>query len=389
MENVFCTCCVCSVSHPLTEMKEHEGSYYCQDCFNKDFFVCEICSETFTNDDCYEQGGNCYCRDCFRENFFTCENCRETFHNDNCHSHDSSYYCYDCFHENFTRCVSCGDTVSNDYIVYHEPSGNDYCEGCYPGEEEGNAQNLHDYSYKPMPRFLKSVSEKTGRNTCFFGIELEVETKENSFDAYAFENDWFYFKSDSSLDDGFELVTHPFTYDFYKSTLKAEFVEILKTFINAGYESFTPGTCGIHIHMSKSAFTTIHLYKFLKFFYENLNFIHLISQRNENSNSAHCSWGKNKEQVYPKDCCCLAKEKRGYQRYTAVNLQNPDTIEVRIFRGTLFAPSFHKNIEFLRSLFLFTEKTGIKNITVSNYIKYVRNSDGYPNLIGFLTKKGF
>ena len=52
-----------------------------------------------------------------------------------------------------------------------------------------------------------------------------------------------------------------------------------------------------------------------------------------------------------------AKKKDGNsERYVAINLKNSQTIEIRIFRGTLNFNSFMKNIEFAHALFMYTKE---------------------------------
>ena len=149
-----------------------------------------------------------------------------------------------------------------------------------------------------------------------------------------------------------------------------------------GYNSYNANTCGRHIHISKKAFTTWQLYRFLKFFVENKEFIIGISQRklDKLQKWANIEDDNNSELIYK------AKKKDGNSaRYVAVNLQNNATIEIRIFRGTLNGQSFYKNIEFVYSLFMYTKENN--EISLQGYKDYISNSCDYSNLKKFIKLK--
>ena len=78
----------------------------------------------------------------------------------------------------------------------------------------------------------------------------------------------------------------------------------------------------------------------------------------------------------------------GSDRYKAVNLQNSRTLEVRIFKSNLTDGGFRKNLEFVESVFRFTETSGnVAFKDLRNYLFYVeKNSKDYPNLSEFLQR---
>lgn len=59
---------------------------------------------------------------------------------------------------------------------------------------------IEDYSYKPIPNFC-------GDGLRYFEELLSIANAEGQ--------DHLYIKHDGSLDDGFELVTHPMTLDYH------------------------------------------------------------------------------------------------------------------------------------------------------------------------------
>jgi len=382
-DDMFSKCNECGQIYDKEELIDQNQAFYCDDCFNEKFFSCYNCGDVQDINNGYTGVDNeNYCQECFNDMFSICCCCDETTFNDYSYNHDGEMYCGDCFSENFTYCESCGEHYPNNDMCYSENEEMYYCQDCY---SDNNCNLINSYSYKPDPIFFKS--EKDSKNTKeFFGIELEVENK-NNIDPYdicetILENDFIYLKSDSSIENGFEVVTHPLSYNFLlekEKTLQSIF-ELLKS---EGFRSYNTSTCGIHIHISKNDISHLTLYKMLKLFYENPDFILKISQRNSGRFKQWSSLDDTNDSLILK-----AKNKNSCKRYTAINLKNPETIEFRIFRGTLDIKSFFKNIEFIKSIVEFCKLSGIKDISKKRYIDYIYdNKKQYKNLFNFINDK--
>lgn len=74
------------------------------------------------------------------------------------------------------------------------------------------------------------------------------------------------------------------------------------------------------------------------------------------------------------------------ERYTAVNLTNK-TIEIRVFRGTLNANSFHKNLEFCHAVYYYTKNCSNQNVSVAEFVNWVQGKKEYKNLADFISAK--
>jgi hypothetical protein len=378
------------------EIDTQEKSYQinsevlCQECFDEKYFVCSDCHEIESRADEYiTADGRSICERCSND-YFTCTHCNGLFPvSEHGFSEDWDIICQDCFENYYSVCEECGHLVYRDDVYYSEDTEQALCYECFKDIE---LKSIRDYNYKPVPNFKTFQDHKKG-DSLFYGLELEVENSENKISnesmASNINDENLYCKHDGSLEDGFEIVSHPFSWSWYKEN-KKYFNDLLDNLKEQGFESFTPGTCGIHIHMSKKAFTTLHLFKFLKIFYEDKNFetIRKISQRTSHSSSGGCQWGKSAENQSIKDQLEKAKKKRWFGRYTAINLENNDTVEVRIFRGTLNKESFHKNFEFLQSLYDYTSKESTSKVSIQGYLEYVfNNRKEFINLYQFLVKK--
>lgn len=330
---------------------------------------------------------------------FYCEGCENYFHENERteHVYGNTSYCNDCFYENHTYCRQCDESIRTDDSRYSEITQCDYCEYCF-GELHSYCENcgndywaedgcncgvsIHNYSYKPDPIFFKNPNENS---KYFLGVELETESKGNCRSSCAEEineiSKLYYLKNDSSIEDGFEIVTHPFSHSWYNER-KSIFNDLLDTLRDHRFRSYNTSTCGIHIHVTKSYLSGLDIAKLHLFFYQNEELINVISQRNPNNLN---QWGKikkDKKAIYDQ-----SKKKGGSERYTAINLQNHSTIEFRIFRGTLNDSSFHKNIEFVIAMCNFVKVTSLQQLTKEQFFSYIENDKNYKNLKKFMETK--
>lgn len=146
-----------------------------------------------------------------------------------------------------------------------------------------------------------------------------------------------YGKHDGSLNSGFEIVSHPMTLDFHQTAMP--WPEVLEEAVELGYRSHQARTCGLHIHVNRTAFgdTEIQqelaiarvLYLVEKFWDELLKF----SRRTQSQLDRWAARYGYKE--HPMQILDKAKGRYINGRYFAVNLLNRNTIEFRLFRGTL------------------------------------------------------
>lgn len=140
-------------------------------------------------------------------------------------------------------------------------------------------------------------------------------------------NEFIVTKDDGSLDRGFEIVTAPATLEEQLAHWKPFFARL-----PSGLRSFSTCTCGLHIHCSRRPLTELTIAKIVCFTNANFNrpFVECIAGRPSGR------WAN----IWPKKLSDARKINP--ERYEAVNLQNYDTIEFRIFKGTLKEQSFYK-----------------------------------------------
>ena len=274
------------------------GEPICQDCVDRYTTVCDRCEEIIWDDDVYSDEDICVCSHCYDNYYTRCEECDSIVHNDDAYEFDDGYFCYECY-QRIRRNAS-----------------------------------IHEYGYKPEPIFY-------GDSNRYFGVELEIDGAGKD-DDYAEElleianedDDHIYIKTDGSLDDGMEIVTHPMSLEYHKDFC---WDKIMKKAVYLGYRSHQTNTCGLHVHVNRDSLGLDRdeqdevISRILYFVEHHWNEMLKFSRRTEyNMNRWAARYGYENS---PK--AIMDKAKKNYGRYVAVNLCNYRTIEFRLFKGTL------------------------------------------------------
>ena len=95
-----------------------------------------------------------------------------------------------------------------------------------------------------------------------------------------------YIKSDGSLDDGMEIVSHPMSLNYHQNFC---WQEIMSKAVALGYRSHQTSTCGLHIHVNRTAFGMNQaeqeevIAKILYFVEAHWNELYCFSRREENN----------------------------------------------------------------------------------------------------------
>lgn len=217
----------------------------------------------------------------------------------------------------------------------------------------------------------------------YLGIELEVEPKidYNTCAECTIDNlgDKAYCKSDSSV-HGYEIVTHPVTYEYAKSM---PWRDTLKDMRKRGTTSYKSGRCGVHIHVNKLALNKFQWASVIMFMDMYKREVKAISQR---TTATLDRWSKIKGVRHyfsptgankSNSLVDLIKYGRLHssERYSAINTQPNRTIEFRLFRGTTKYESFIAYIEFVDCLTEFVKQYST-TLILSEYLEYQRDMRG-------------
>ena len=294
-----------------------ENGYICKECANKIphcdncHFICEQNDLVFIEDI-----NKHYCHVCANEHAYVCFNCNKFYSNRRSYIQLHGNVCYDCYLtlDHFVCCNCDGEFLSDRYGT------DDLCITC-ANEKVSNCLN---YTFKPCPNFYKTKEEEKNDNLLFLGIELECGCSPTYHNVINFitknANSFYYMKRDASIPAyGCEVVTHPATLDYHLN--KAEWKNLLDSAKSYKLDSDND-RCGIHIHMSRIFFDCKDIYN-IDYLVNNFSDFWKKIARRESHYSAYVSknareWGR-----------------QTTDRHCALNLSNPYTIELRIFKGTL------------------------------------------------------
>lgn len=381
--------------------------YLCPSCMKTHYRTCTHCGALKTKTLSTKVRDNWYCRECTKVLFRKCNECGQ-LHNTadliemrQYNITDWDVLCPNCFNDNTTECHDCGVRITRHSGYDPNDTGNLICKNC-----KEKHLPVHSYNYKPVPIFhYVKDKEKYDDTGYYFGMEIEVELRgtgeQKNRDTMAkrllrkMGKNKIYMKTDSSLGSpAFEIVTYPQSWLFYK-TIKKRWSNMLTWLAREG-GSTKSGKCGIHIHINKKSFTTMHTYKFIDFVYKqvNMSFILAVSSRPRYSGNFRSYASLFIDNGCSNAACKRwAKDKGGTGHHSAVDVSGAqqNTYEVRIFNGTLDPDEFHKDVEFVHSLWKYTRDCSYKDANVRAYTQWlmhrnIRNQ--YVHLVNYLMGQG-
>lgn len=287
----------------------------------------------------------------------------------------------------YRECTACCNYYPPD--EYDDGSTCENCRPCSCGScyECRSRSVIRNYSYRPTPDFR-------GEGPLYLGMENEIETPPgNGWGEPEVSTEdlarWVaqrvgsvgYLKHDGSLEDGFELVTHPMSLQWAMDRFPWDMYPEMQDEFGVKYED----TTGLHVHASRDGFSNArHLYMWLRFFYRNGKSLQQVARRPDGEWSTFESEVRASALTYSRhlpgetisnNAWYLKGEVRGtaewrrqrwgyeslevpgINRYSAVNVNNRHTVEVRIFAGSVDAQEIraalqlvHGSIEYARTL---------------------------------------
>lgn len=216
-------------------------------------------------------------------------------------------------------------------------------------------------------------SDFTRRTNRFMGVELEVEVaRGESRDIVESINNAVndgevgkrvFFEEDGSLSNGFEMITQPMGLDTHAAWWRwLEDKSLVR-----GLRSHDTSTCGLHVHVNKSALNNMQINKMSVFINhpDNAALIRKISRRYA------VSYARILEKKLGR---AHRVEGDGYDsRYEAFNITNRKTVEFRIFKGTIKYESLMAALEFVNAVISFTAPASPAgfNLTAANFMQFI------------------
>ncbi len=345
---------------------------------------CGSCNATLPKENLVEFDGIFLCQSCFEAETTTCVHCGKlVWKNDNAGDRNTPL-CDNCYEEYYTSCEDCGTVISRSDAYYY----GDYphCQACY--EDNHDNCSIKDYGYKPDPLFY-------GADNRFFGVELEVDEGGECDDCADSvlrianrDKTHIYCKHDGSLNEGFEIVTHPMTLDYHLN--KMPWADILTRLRTMGYLSHKAETCGLHLHINRTSLGSSEaeqvatIARILYFVEKHWEELLKFSRRTPYQLERWAARYGLKEQ--PLEILDRAKKGTDKGRYVCVNLQNLDTIEFRMFRGTLKLNTILATLQLVNRICDVAFSLSDDQIKKLSWTSFVMNCEE-PELIQYLKER--
>lgn len=298
-------------------------------------FTCSVCGKKIKYEDATFKGGKCYCEECV---------------------------------QNIPLCDKCGNATEE---LFDTIDGK-LCARCI------GSYNQHSYDYSPTWKH-RYVNEDD--HSLLIGAEIEIDNgrykdatrkkiTEVMGQSCVYEND-------GSLDDGIEIVTHPFSFNFWEN--KVEYISRMFDVAQSnGWKSHDTRTCGLHLHVNKNDLSTEE-----RSTDDVIDNILLITETFMNE---LIKFSRRHETHYAKFLQDIVSERRdiamsyirrnkdsGREKYRALNIDHRNTIEFRMFRGTLNIKTFMATIELVNNIVEIAKYSDIEGLTWDGIISY--NSD--------------
>lgn len=315
------------------------GRVTCEDCLQW-MYYCEDCGDYFTEDDMvaiFDRDGDIV--------QFVCTGCAETYYNQ---CPECGRWYIDSAFDNGGTCVNCAPEV---ILPYHS----------------GNPNGLKFHG-SPEYSFIHG----------HIGGELEITGLNDRAAADILEAcggyDFCHFEHDCSV-DGAEIIFQPRTIEAWEAARPA---------VNSMYDILTEYGCtseggnGFHIHISRTAFGATNeeqadaIAKFMRLFSDD-NFLRCCQVAGCTSEDAR-DWARNCNE-YSKEEQKRIAERCGGNRYTAVNVTNRNTVEVRLGRSTMDFDRFYGWMHFIAAMVRRAETITAKEAADFNEWMYKAPSD--------------
>lgn len=379
-----------------TVINSGEVEEWCDDCVSNHASECDVCGEIVSDDELvrvWSSGSYVYaCASC-AEDAPECECCGDLYVDDRggetieLYTGEEVNLCSECIREHYVMCDGCGDYVHEDDYYYDEASGRYYCPNC------SETADLRGYGHTSAHRFFKCDGDPTP--DLMIGVELETEDTRECEPCYLAKEirdaaedvtgyrDSVECKSDSSLDDGCEVASQPGTPTWHISS--GLWARISDVSVARGATSHNNGNCGLHIHISRNYLSThdalctldrmiqTHPAEWTRF-----------SRRSASSLSHWCAIDDNEALgISADDTAETKREKWGKHykgRYSAVNLMNFSTVELRLWRGTLKVSTIYATIEATAGLAIIAKELG----SAGGYVESLSWSDLKDEIVAAL-----
>lgn len=315
---------------------------------------CIHCEELFADQDLQRRyGGGFVCSDC-RDNSFQFSERYDAWVHDDC--------VRNALDEDGERCV-----IDEDDSEFHYDEELDrYIHDDYEPPSRSIIKSYHH----SKPFFSVRGDSWVAAHGRALGVELEVEghSVDPAIAARAIHDHvnggefgrHVFFERDGSLSNGFELISQPMSVPALRET----FQFLREPSLVRGLRSHRTSTCGLHVHVSRAGLSNLTIARAVTFVNDSGNdaFIQALARR---YNTGFCN-------IRDKD---LETAHLPGDRYEAINLTGRETIEFRIFRGSLKYEAVIAAVEFCHALLEYCARpeTAAGGLNAQAFIRWCAN----------------
>lgn len=294
--------------------------------------VCECCGTKIIRP--VRVGGKVYCRKCYEKLFVHCSRCNNSVLRENAtETRDGYYLCEDCGKYHFIT-------------AYHRyyPCVNFF----------GNSHN----NSVPYLGFELEVDEGGESDHNCAKLMKEIN-KPNEIFAYC--------SHDGSLNDGFEIITQPATAEYHNS-IKDVYARSFALLKKNGYMSHDTTTCGFHVHFNRDYYgaNEKECIRRLLFMTEKFwNQLVLFARRPEHRMER---FAKKIEPMEITEYMRRADKSNQHEfHYYVVNLANDNTIEFRMFRGSLNVNTVLATLQLVNNMVIASKEKTLDEIKAMKF----------------------
>ena len=249
---------------------------------------------------------------------------------------------------------------------------------------------VRDYSFKEYDlNFISGEHWETHpEKNLFIGFELEVEFPLSNIDEMNDIADYIEMKYDeilcckwdSSLNNGFEFISHPIHVELYENGYMESVLTKLLGDLSK-YGGVVGSTTGLHFHVSRKGFSrngfSRRLLCLMTNFREELmknsgRFDYRLEGDGERSRFNYCQFpALTLSNINTNELAIT----RGHR--TALNCANDDTIEFRFFAATLSVKKFLKRVSIVINLVRASNKISVHNVSIKTIIPGYRGKEKF------------
>lgn len=350
LEGFTLTCPICGEEFEIADMTRTEDGYVCDDCVALEYEECDDCGKIVKEDSLTTvYNGDRVCESCL-DNYFQCDRCEEYVPNTT--ETPIGDLCQHCLeeaegNEEVTQCAECGEYFHSDDVNWDDYGDQWLCDSCWDilhMDDDGPICGYHD-SRDPV---FKSLNSETGhplaRNT-YIGVEHElsgVGEKNYELAETLVDNYGRMCETDSSIWDGFECISDPLTFLYWKE--REDVDEYMELCVNHGLNPDV--SSGIHVHISRNnGLDDEAVEGIIEFVFSNFAKCLKFGRRNPNR-IGYCRY----YDIVENDREDWAYDLHNIENYCAVNLEYSSHLELRFFQTTANTSHFWAIIEFAHCL---------------------------------------